>query len=263
MRCPYCQGLNPDQSSYCVRCGRDLTRPPQVAQTSSSSNSPRPFVPSAPPPPNANAQRPVYPPAPPVQRPAPARQPQQGGAPQQPQPRQTAYPPAPPASPKAARPATTSTPARAAVAPTVQPSPAVPANPEPPVTFPPKTIEQLRALEAEGLEYTVLNDDERYGKKRIVRIRFRRCAPWQQVGTLLKALQQYKNTQLETIIIQGVEAGRNNQQDSDAFAPSYEYTNGQLIFDRNVRLGSQTQSRYQIETGNGYSMEAQRIVLSE
>jgi hypothetical protein len=257
MHCPYCNGLNPDQSSYCVRCGRDLTHTTQVSHTTSGNS--RPFTPSAPPPPNM--QRTVYPPTSPVQRPAPAGQPRQGGSAQQPQTRPTVYPSTPPVSPKPARPTATSTPTRPTVAPAVQPLPAAPTNLEPPVTFPPKTIAQLQALTAEGLEYTVLNDDETYGKKRIVRISFRRCAPWQQIATLLKALQQYKNTQLDTVIIQGVQ-GVDNQK-HDAFTHSYEYTNGQLTFDRNVRLGSQTQNRYQIETDNGYSVEAQRIVLAE
>jgi hypothetical protein len=36
-----------------------------------------------------------------------------------------------------------------------------------------------------------------------------------------------------------------------------------LIYDRAVRLGGQTNNRYQIETGNGFEVDSVRIVLSE
>ncbi len=75
-----------------------------------------------------------------------------------------------------------------------------------------------------------------------------------QVATLLKAFNEYQSDEFETIIIQGV-----REQDTSP----YVYTNGQLVFDRNTRLGSQLLSRYQIETGDGMSSDSVRIVLSE
>ena len=68
------------------------------------------------------------------------------------------------------------------------------------------------------------------------------------------ALKEAQETSFETITIQG-------------YLPNdpglYAFTNGQLIFDRNVLLGSQTMNRYQIETGNGLEIDSVRIVLSE
>jgi hypothetical protein len=112
----------------------------------------------------------------------------------------------------------------------------------------------LLALEPEGLAYTVVEDTVGDGRKKLVRIAYSRCVPWQQVATLLKALQQFKSDKFESIIIQGF-----SEQD----ASPYRFTLGQLCFDRNVRLGSQTMNRYMIETGNGYEADAVRIVLSE
>lgn len=126
--------------------------------------------------------------------------------------------------------------------------------PEPPAPFPPKTMAQLQALEQGTLPYTLIDDAASYGKKRIVRIIYQRCAPWQQVATLLKAFKEYDEQKFDTIVLQGV---LNKEADV------YQYTNGQLVFDRNVRLGSQTINRYQIETGNGYSSDSVRIVLSD
>lgn len=84
-----------------------------------------------------------------------------------------------------------------------------------------------------------------------------RCAAWQQVATLLKAFKDQQETNVDTIVIQGYW-----QQDDDALATN-TFTNGHLIFDRNVRLGSQIMNRYQIETGNGFDSDSVRIVLSE
>ncbi|GCE18138.1 hypothetical protein KDK_19380 [Dictyobacter kobayashii] len=109
-------------------------------------------------------------------------------------------------------------------------------------------------MEVGALDYTVVSEDTNYRSKKLVQILYRRCAPWQQVATLLKAFKDNDDKKFDTIVIQGVY----NQERT-----IYEYTNGQLIFDRNVRLGSQTLKRYQIETDNGYAMDAVRIVVSE
>jgi hypothetical protein len=115
-------------------------------------------------------------------------------------------------------------------------------------------MEQLKALEESALAYTIVDDTESVGRKRTVRILYPRCAPWQQMATLHKALKEQRSDKFATIIIQGIYAQGNNL---------YGFTNGQLQFDRNVRLGSQTMNRYQIETGNGFEADAIRIVLSE
>lgn len=99
-----------------------------------------------------------------------------------------------------------------------------------------------------------MSDTVGNGRKRIVRIAYRPCTGWMQVATLLKAFKEYQADKFETIIIQGVREQNPNV---------YEYTNGQLVFDRNTRLGSQVLSRYQIETGNGMASDSVRIVLSE
>jgi hypothetical protein len=112
----------------------------------------------------------------------------------------------------------------------------------------------LKALIQGALPYTLVTDAERYGKKKIVRIAYRQCVGWQQVGTLLKALKEYDAPEFDTIIIQGA-----FEQDKN----TYYYTNGQLTFDRHVRLGSLVQDRYQIETGNGLSSDSVRFVISE
>jgi len=115
-------------------------------------------------------------------------------------------------------------------------------------------MEQLQALEQGALNYTLVSDAASDGRKKIVRITYARCTPWQQVATLLKACKEHQEERFDTIIVQGVLA-----QDPD----SYSFTNGQLVFDRNVRLGSLTTNRYQIETGNGYESDSVRIVLTE
>jgi len=115
-------------------------------------------------------------------------------------------------------------------------------------------MEQLQALEQGALAYTVVDTTSQGGRKKQVRITYPRCVPWQQVATLLKALREQQETRFETIVIQGY-----LPQDTSP----YSFTNGQLTFDRNVRLGSQIQNRYQIETGNGFESDSLRIVLSE
>ena len=232
MRCPHCGGLNPDNMAYCIRCGRNFA-PQQAARfLSTPSNQSQSGYP-----PPKNSQRTAYPPT--------------QNTPLQPQP---VAPQARPAVPPkvAQRPGHP--------APRVQESnwhvePVIPLADEPPAIFPPKTIAQLKQLEPGALDYTLINDEGGYGKKKIVQISFRRCVPWQQVATLLHAFNEYDASKFDTVIIQATH--------SQEAREIYEYTNGQLIFDRNVRLGSQTLNRFRIETDNGYSTEALRIVLAE
>lgn len=115
-------------------------------------------------------------------------------------------------------------------------------------------MQQLQELETGALAYTVLDESESYGRKKIVRIGYPACSGWQQVATLYKALKAYRSPQFDTIILYGVSPEKFDK---------YQYTNGMLQFDQNVRLGSQTLKRYQIETENGFSSEAVRIVLTE
>ncbi len=129
-----------------------------------------------------------------------------------------------------------------------------PPPPGPPAPFPPRTLAQLRTLEQGALAYTVVDSTIGDGRKKIVRIVYPKCVSWQQVATLLKALKEEREDRFETVIIQGV-----LEQDRLAYA----FTNGQLVFDRNVRLGDLTTNRYQIETGNGFESDSVRIVLNE
>jgi len=135
--------------------------------------------------------------------------------------------------------------------PVVPPEPEVP---EPPSQFPPHTIEQLHALEEGAQDYTIVESTVGDGRKKIVRIVYPKCTGWQQVATLLKALKEQLEEGFDTIIIQGVFA-----QDTDV----YSFTNGQLVFDRGVRLGDLILKRYQIETGNGFESGSVRIILTE
>jgi len=113
----------------------------------------------------------------------------------------------------------------------------------------------LKELQAEAVPYTVTDDTVAAGRKKIVRIVYRRCAAWQQVATLLKAFNEQKQREtFDTIIVQGV-----LEQDRTP----YSFTNGQLQFDRGVRLGSQILNRYQIETGSGFESDSVRILLEE
>jgi hypothetical protein len=128
-------------------------------------------------------------------------------------------------------------------------------GPTAPENFPPGTIAHLYSLQQGALPYQQADDIQYYARKKIVRIRYPYSAPWQQVATLMSAFTAFDDPTYDTIIIQGI---RDQFHD-----PIYDYTNGQLIFDRNVRLGSQLQKRYQIETDNGFSNRAQRIVIAE
>jgi len=115
-------------------------------------------------------------------------------------------------------------------------------------------VAQLQALEQGALAYTIVESTTEVGRKKIVRIAYPKGVPWQQVATLLKALKEQQEDRFDTIIIQGV-----LQQDTQAYA----FTNGQLVFDRNVLLGGNKTNRYQIETGNGFESDSVRIVLTE
>jgi hypothetical protein len=130
-----------------------------------------------------------------------------------------------------------------------------PPEPEAPGLFPPHTMEQFNQLLLPGAQqYTVVESSLGDGKRKIVRIAYAACAGWQQAATLLKALREHQEEQLNTIIIQGVLS-----QQSDVYA----FTNGQLQFDRNVYLGSSIGSRYVVETGNGFAVDTIRFVLNE
>ena len=227
MRCPYCGGFNSERASFCVYCGRDLTSGKQVTQR----------------------QQPAPPQQPPYQQPRPTAAPPQQGHPGRPTP-PTQQPGQVPAAQRRRAPATP----QQAPLPAAPPAPPAPPAPEAPAPFPPRTLAQLQALEQGALAYTVLDTTTNGQRKKIVRIVYPRCAAWQQVATLLKVFKEQQETRFESIIIQGYLSPE---------ADVYAFTNGQLIFDRNVRLGSQTQNRYQIETGNGFESDSVRIVLSE
>ena len=138
--------------------------------------------------------------------------------------------------------------------PEVPVAPPPPPAPESPAPFPPRTIEQLQALEQGALAYTVVESTVGDGRKKIVRVAYAKGVPWQQVGTLLKVFKEQQEEKFDTVIIQGF-----LDQDTSA----YSFTNGQLYFDRNIRLGGLTTNRYQIETGNGFESDSVRIVLTE
>lgn len=112
----------------------------------------------------------------------------------------------------------------------------------------------MQQLEQGALAYTVVDSAIGDGRKKIVRIVYPKGVAWQQVATLLKAFKEQQEDRFDTIFIQGV-----LEQDTQAFA----FSNGQLIFNRNVRLGGITTNRYQIETGNGFESDSVRIVLTE
>ncbi len=141
--------------------------------------------------------------------------------------------------------------ARQHEAPVVPPEPP---PPEPPSQFPPHTVEQLQALEEGALAYTVVQSAVGDGRKKIVRIVYPKSVGWQQVATLHKAFKEQLEDSFDTIIIQGV-----LEQDTQVYA----FTNGQLVYDRGVRLGGLILNRYQIETGNGFETDSVRIVLTE
>ncbi|MFL5625020.1 MAG: hypothetical protein ACJ788_05430 [Ktedonobacteraceae bacterium] len=223
MRCPYCGGLNSDRARYCASCGRDMTVPV-----------------SRPPAQRAPVQQPPY------QQP-PYQQPRQG------QPAQSYPTPTPQQAPprtQQGRPATSVRPPQ----PPPNVVPVEPPAPEAPAPFPPRTVDHLQTLAQGALAYTVTQATTNGNRKKIVRIVYPRCVAWQQVATLYKAWKEQQEAHFESIIIEGY-----HTQDASEFS----FTNGQLTFDRNVRLGSQTMNRYLIETGNGYANDSVRIILSE
>ena len=223
MRCPYCGGFNADHANFCASCGRDLASYP---------------------PPNQNPMPQQRQGAPPPSRGRPTTLPQ---SPQQ-QEQQT------PVTQRRRAPTMPSQPTqttRQHEAPVVPPEPP---PPEPPSQFPPHTVEQLRALEEGALAYTVVQSAVGDGRKKIVRIVYPKGVGWQQVATLHKAFKEQLEDSFDTIIIQGV-----LEQDTQVYA----FTNGQLVYDRGVRLGGLILNRYQIETGNGFEAESVRIVLTE
>lgn len=225
MRCPYCGGLNQERAAFCVNCGRDLRRPL----------------------PNAQQQR-----SPSQQSGYPANQPGRrdaGTGTQVQAPRSTPVPQ------QTAAPASR----RQAVAPEQISLAARPerfaSEPEPPGPFPPRSMEQFKALLSAGVQqYTVVESSLTAAKRKLVRIAFAPCAGWQQAATLLRALQDAREEKLDTVIVQGVQT-----QQRDVYA----FTNGQLQFDRNVLLGSQVSNRYIVETGSGFSNNSIRFVLNE
>lgn len=143
---------------------------------------------------------------------------------------------------------------RAAQEPVAIPVPPAPPPPDPPAPFPPRSLADLHALEQGALPYDVVTSSIADGRKKIVRISYAKGVPWQQVATLLKAFKEQQEEKFGTILIQGV-----LEQDTTV----YSFTNGQLRFDRNVRLGSAITNRYQIETGNGLEADSVRVVLTE
>lgn len=230
MRCPYCGGIVSDRADYCVHCGRNLTQPPPVQPVS--------------------RQAPPYPPPSPQGRLAPQQPPyQQSQSPRQAPPSQGR-----PAAPIPQQPSRQVSPAQGRSAPTAQPPRAAPPAPEAPAPFPPRTVAHLQVLGQGALPYAVINSEVAVGQKKIVRVAYARCVAWQQVATLYKALQEHQEERFTTIIIQGV-----LEQDTRTYA----FTNGQIQFDRNTRLGSLVMNRYQIETGTGFESDSVRIVLTE
>ncbi|HEY3991955.1 MAG TPA: hypothetical protein VGM01_03640 [Ktedonobacteraceae bacterium] len=237
MRCPYCGGLNQEQAAFCVNCGRDLRRPL----------------------PNSQAQRPVTQ----TQQPSyPARQPNQpayreANTPVQPQrpgraanaPTQSFQIPTSTAAPTSRR-----QPVAADRTATPLPRASSHPEPEPPGPFPPRTMAQLEALLIGSQAYTVIESHIENGKKKCLSITYPRCSNWQQTATLLKAQREQQEQQYPTTLIRGVSL---QQQDT------YGFTNGQLQFDRDVRLGALVGNRYVIETGNGYSNDSLRFVINE
>jgi len=227
MRCPYCGGINSDRTAYCAHCGRDL-KPKSPYQPAPSQQPPyqqRPGTPSSPQGHPATIPQSPY---------------------QQPQQAPTTQGRRPPVTPPQS--------AQAITQPGTPVAPPEPPPPEPPVPFPPRTLAQLQALEQGGLAYTLVDTTFGDGRKKIVRIVYPKGVPWQQVATLLKAFKEQQEDRFDIIIIRGVLA-------KDTLA--YSFTNGQLVFNRNVRLGDLTTNRYQIETGNGFESDSVRIVLTE
>jgi hypothetical protein len=231
MRCPYCGGLNQERAAFCTNCGRDLTHPPrlQTAQPphSGSQAQERPGSGSAQ---TANRGSGTH-----------GQSAGRGGPPARP----AQSPPAP--AGRSQQKGSGSAPQNVI--------PAAPPAPEPPAPFPPHTLEQFHQLLAAGAQpYTVVESLMGDGRRKQVRIAYSRCTGWQQAATLLKALKDQQDEKCDAITVQGV-----LPQQSDVYA----FTNGQLLFERDVRLGGQTGNRYVVETENGFASTATRFVLNE
>jgi hypothetical protein len=250
MRCPYCGGTNSDQATFCVNCGRSM-----VQQLSNQQNQSNPYPPTIPTQRQQNQPNP-YPPTIPTQHQQPRSNPYPPTLPGRATSGNTVVQPerpVPQPSPQRQT-ASTASAAPASRRQTVAAMPESPAAPEAPTPFPPRTMEQLEALLNSGVQqYKVIESHVSFGKRKTVRILYPACANWQQTATLLKALRDQQEAQFETIIIQGVIS----QQSS-----SSTFTNGQLQFDRDIRLGSQIGNRYMIETGNGFASDSVRFVLN-
>jgi len=116
-------------------------------------------------------------------------------------------------------------------------------------------MSQFEALIASGAQaYTVIASDIGNGKRKVIRITYPACTHWQQAATLFKALKEQQDPQCNVIIIQGILSQRSE---------TYDFNNGQLQFERDVRLGAQVSNRYMVETANGYEFGAVRFVLNE
>lgn len=227
MRCPYCGGLNQERTVFCTHCGRDLTHPSrqQTAQ-------------------------PTRPSGPVQERPGSGQMANRASGSQG----QGSGPSRPAARPAQSPPAQTSRPQQKGTSLAPQESAAPPA-PEPPAPFPPSTLEHFHQLLASGAQpYTVVESLIGDGRRKLVRIAYPRCVGWQQAATLLKALKEQQDEKCNAITVQGV-----LPQQSDVYA----FTNGQLQFERDVRLGGQTGNRYVVETENGFASTATRFVLNE
>src|SRR5436309_1783517 len=81
--------------------------------------------------------------------------------------------------------------------PEVPVAPPPPPAPESPAPFPPRTIEQLQALEQGALAYTVVESTVGDGRKKIVRVAYAKGVPWQQVGTLLKVFKEQQEEKFD------------------------------------------------------------------
>lgn len=113
---------------------------------------------------------------------------------------------------------------------------------------------QFEALLATGCQtYNVIESNIENGRK-IVSIAYQRCAGWQQAATLLQVVKEQQERAYKTTVIRGVFPQQQN---------TYTFTNGQLQFDRDVRLGDQISKRYVVETGNGYAADTIRFVINE
>ncbi len=230
IRCPYCGGLNSNIEVYCRHCGNGLKQQKGTQRT-------QPPVQYAPPPPASNSRG-------------------------NPQARPMAVPIASPVNPETLPPlgrsrSKSQAAASQPFAPAPLEAPLMPpeaAEPEAPVPFPPKKPDQLQPLLQTALQYTVLDTSVTDGPRKTVRIVYPKGTSWQQVGTLYKVFLEQQEPRFTTIVLQGFLS-----QDGSHYA----FDNGQLTFDRKVRLGGQQLNRYVIETGNGYEVTSVRLVLSE